>query len=88
MQRVQLGLDIWATGLDNEINRMITKSQALEIARQECARRGWPWNDHTTVKWGLFSYFVWGGGRKGGNLWIKVRKRDGSVMSATMSSSH
>jgi hypothetical protein len=63
---------------------MVTKERALEIAREECTRRGWPWNEQTSVKWGFFSYTVWGGGRKGGNLCMKIRKRDGEIISATM----
>jgi hypothetical protein len=64
---------------------MVTKEQALEIARQECGRRGWPWNEQTSVRWGLFALTGWGGGRKGGNLWMKIRKRDGEILSASMS---
>src|SRR5687767_2774818 len=43
----------------------VTKQEVLKIARAECERRGWPWNDQTTVRWGLLTYKVWGGGRKG-----------------------
>jgi hypothetical protein len=63
----------------------VTREQALEIARHECLDRGWAWNENTTVKWGMFSYTAWGGGRKGGNLCIRIRKRDGAILSATMS---
>ncbi len=63
---------------------MITKEQALEIARKECKQRGWPWNEHTTIAWGFICYTVWGGGRKGGNLMMKIRKRDGEIVSAGM----
>jgi len=63
---------------------MITKETALKIAREECARRGWPWQEQTWVKWGLFSYTIWGGARKGGNLIMRIRKKDGAVMSAIM----
>jgi hypothetical protein len=64
---------------------MIDKKSALKIARDECVRRGWLWNEKSIVKWGLFSYTVWGGGRKGGNLCIKIRKRDGKVLIASIS---
>ena len=70
--------------LAEEAADMVTKEQVLEIARQECTRRGWPWNEQTSVRWGLFAFTVWGGGRKGGNLCMKIRKRDGEVLSATM----
>jgi hypothetical protein len=64
---------------------MITKKQALEIARQECARRGWSWDEPVSVKWGFFCYTVWGGGRKGGNLCIRISKKTGEVVSAGVS---
>lgn len=62
----------------------ITKIEAKEIARKECEARGWPWREPITVRWGLFSYTVWGGGTKGGNLIIIIRKRDGVLLSADM----
>ena len=31
----------------------ITKADALRIAKEECARRDWPWNEHTTARWGI-----------------------------------
>jgi hypothetical protein len=58
----------------------ITKQEALAIARKECEQRGWLWNEQTTVRWGFFTYTVWGGGRKGGNLWVRIRKKDGVVL--------
>src|SRR6266478_2633995 len=74
---------ISATNLEEAIDIM-TKETALQIAREECARRGWVWNEQTSVKWGFFSYTVWGGGQKGGNLCMRIRKKDGAVISATM----
>jgi hypothetical protein len=62
----------------------ITKEDALKIAREECERHNWPWNKCSKVKWGFFSYTVWGGGRKGGNLFIKIRKRDGVIIQSSM----
>ncbi len=63
----------------------ITKEDALQIARSECERRGWAWNDQSTVKGGFFNFTVWGGGRKGGNLFMKIRKKDGAILQASMS---
>ena len=74
-----------STPRGNEAIDLMTKQTALQIAREECARRGWSWNEDTSVKRGLFAYTVWGGGRKGGNLCIKIRKKDGAVLSATLS---
>ena len=63
---------------------MITRAQALEIAREECARRGWPWNEPLSVKWGFIYYTIWGGGRKGGNLSMKIRKKTGEIVRVEM----
>jgi hypothetical protein len=76
--------DMWFIKSEGEDIDMVTKQQALQNAREECIRRGWPWNNQSKVKWGLFSYTVWGGGRKGGNLCFKIRKKDGSILSAAM----
>jgi len=57
----------------------------MTIARQECQKRGWPWREPVSVKWGIFSYTVWGGGTKGGNLCIKIRKSNGEIMNAGFS---
>jgi len=62
----------------------ITKADALRIAKDECTRRGWPWNEQTAVRWGLLNYTVWGGGRKGGNLYMKIRRKDGEVLQSSM----
>jgi hypothetical protein len=62
----------------------ITKEDALKIAREECVRQGWQWNDQTVVKWGFFSFTIWGGGRKGGNLFMKIRKKDGAILKSNM----
>jgi hypothetical protein len=64
---------------------MVTKEQAREIARQECHRRGWAWSEPVYIRWGLLCYTVWGGGRKGGNLVMKIRKSTGEVINAAMS---
>ena len=63
---------------------MISKAEAREIAKEVCKEKGFPWVEPVYVKWGLFSYFVWGGGRKGGNLTMRIRKKDGAVLSAGM----
>jgi hypothetical protein len=63
---------------------MITRKQALQIARDECERRGWPWNEQAFVQWGIFAFTVWGGGRKGCNLCVRVRKRDGAIVKSFM----
>jgi len=63
---------------------MITKANALKIAREECDKHGWPWREPVKVKRGLRVFTVWGGGRKGGNLCVKIRKKDGYVVSCGM----
>jgi hypothetical protein len=63
---------------------MITKQQAKEIAQNECQKKGWPWIEPIDVQWGIFNYTVWGGRRKGGNLIIKIRKKDGKIISSSI----
>ena len=62
----------------------ISKSEAKEIAKRYCEQQGWPWREPVSVRWGLLTYTVWGGGRKGGNLFMKIRKRDGEIIEAAM----
>ena len=62
----------------------INKDDAMRIARAECAKNGWVWNDDTTVRWGFFAFTVWGGGRKGGNLSMKIRKCDGAILHSSV----
>ena len=62
----------------------IDKQTALEIAKAECEKNGWPWPKQVSVKWGLTAYTVWGGGRKGGNLCIRIRKMDGALLSSNV----
>ena len=64
---------------------MITKEQAREIAKAECERRCWPWSEPIYVRWGFRHYGIWGGGRKGGNLCMRIRKKDGAIVFAAMS---
>ena len=64
--------------------RPITRSDALRIAKDECVRLGWPLNEHMTVKRGVFCFTVWGGGRKGGNLCMKIRKKDGAILQSSL----
>jgi hypothetical protein len=64
--------------------RVFTKADALRIAKDECIRRNWSWNEHTTVRWGIFNFTVWGGCRKGGNLFMKIRKKDGAILHSSM----
>lgn len=64
--------------------KKVTKDEAREIARRECERNGWPWVEPVSVRWGLLAYTVWGGGRKGGNLCVRIRKKDGAVLSSNM----
>jgi hypothetical protein len=63
----------------------MTKSEALEIAKQEAQRRDWQWMEPSKVDWGFFSYTVWShSGFRGGNVVAKVRKRDGTVLSIVL----
>lgn len=62
--------------------KVTNKEEARSIARAECERKCWPWVEPVYVRWGLFTYSIWGGGRKGGNLHMRIRKRDGAILSS------
>lgn len=60
---------------------MITKSEAKEVAINECAKRGWKWSEPVLVKWRLFSFVIWtNANRKGGNVCIRIRKKNGEIL--------
>jgi hypothetical protein len=58
----------------------IIKDQAIQIAREECVRRGLPLLEPVSVNWGLFRYRVWFGQIGGGHDAITIRRRDGKVL--------
>ena len=61
----------------------ITREDALQIAKEECDRRGWPWREPVAVYWRFTYWFVWTNARAmGAKAWIKVNKRNGKVCSA------
>lgn len=62
--------------------KVTSKEEARRLAQEECVRNGWPWTEPISVRWGIFAYTVWGGGRKGGNLCVRIRKRDGVILSS------
>ncbi len=64
---------------------MIKKAEALEIARNECAKRAWAWLEPVSVEWGLFHFTVRTNTEsRGGNVIIRVRKSSGLVTFATV----
>ena len=60
----------------------ITKTQALQIAKEECARREWKPLEPETVLWGFFNFHVRLGEPRGGHITMTIRKRDGEVLRA------
>ena len=61
----------------------MNKEQARAIARTECDRRGWHWQEPVNVHWGLFTFVVWTNAlSRGGNVCMKIRRRNGEVVSA------
>ena len=65
------------------MSRVSSKQQAREIAAALCAAREWPFTEPVHVKWRLFTYEVWTNAiTRGGNVFVRIRKRDGQVMSA------
>lgn len=57
----------------------ITKDDALRIAREECERRQWPWDDEVYIQSGFFHYRVWIGALRGAHVGVVIRKRDGHI---------
>jgi hypothetical protein len=65
----------------------MNRQRAREIAQEECKARGWDWIEPIHVHWRLLSYVVvTRADAKGGNARIRVRKRDGAVVSAGFAS--
>jgi hypothetical protein len=63
----------------------VTKADALVIARQECARREWPWAEPVLVHWGIFNFTIRTNTNcRGGNACFRVRKKDGAIVSADL----
>jgi hypothetical protein len=63
-----------------------SKEQALQLAIAAARERNWPWNEPVCVRWGFLSYTVVTNARsRGGNVRLKIRKRDGAVVSASLS---
>lgn len=61
---------------------MISKEQAVEIARAECERRGKPFLPEIKVSTGLIWYTVHTRAQGiGGNVFVRVGKRTGNVLS-------
>lgn len=58
----------------------ISRERAIELARQECERRGQPWEGPIGVH-GYFLYYsvVTHDDWLGGDIWIAVDKRDGHI---------
>ncbi len=63
---------------------VISRHQALALARAECDARGWPWREPVHVARGLGSYHVMTNARsRGGNVNIRIGVASGQVISAT-----
>jgi hypothetical protein len=65
--------------------RVSSKQQARGIAAAWCAGREWPFVEPVLVCWRPFTYQVWtNGSSRGGNVFVRVRKRDGQVLHASI----
>lgn len=59
----------------------MNKADALSIAKRECEARGIAWHEPALARWGLLQYTVTTNTRiRGGNVIIRVRKREGAVV--------
>jgi hypothetical protein len=67
-------------------NPVQNKEQALDAAIVAARERNWPWKEPICVRWGFLSYTVLTNARsRGGNVRLTIRKRDGAVISASLS---
>ena len=65
--------------------KVISKQQAREIAAAVCAKRDWPFAEPVLVHWRPFTYRVWtNASSRGGNVFVRIRKRDGKVLEASI----
>jgi hypothetical protein len=61
----------------------ISRSEAIKIAREECARRGWIWIDPAEASLGMRAWTIRTNSRGlGAKAIIKVHKRTGQVLRA------
>lgn len=68
---------------DFRLRKVTSKQQAREIAASACAFRGWPFVEPVLVSWRPFTYRVWtNASSRGGNVLMRIRKRDGDVFKA------
>lgn len=61
----------------------VSRFDALELARAECERRGWPWNEPVHLTEHLTRYTVWTNAEfRGANCVISIDSVSGEVLSA------
>jgi hypothetical protein len=59
---------------------MISRREALELARAEVERQDLPWTEPIGVHAGFWNYRVWTNkGTRGGNVIIRVNRRSGTA---------
>jgi hypothetical protein len=57
---------------------MISRAEAMELARAEVERAGLPWVEPISVHRGIWNYEVWTRSKsRGGNVIIQVNRRSG-----------
>lgn len=70
---------------DSAMKKVTSKQQAREIAAAVCAARDWPFTEPVLVSWRPFTYRIWtNSSSRGGNVFIRIRKRDGEVLDASI----
>lgn len=64
----------------------IDKEQAFRLAREECERRGWPWQEPIGISdgfrcWKIVTHVGW----MDSNVWMSIDHRTGEIMKASRS---
>ncbi|MBE1461850.1 hypothetical protein [Kibdelosporangium phytohabitans] len=66
---------------------LVTEERALEVARRECAERGWEWREPVRVTEGLREYVIMTNAvARGGNVWMAIDIHTGAVLRASLAS--
>jgi hypothetical protein len=59
---------------------MISRDDAVTLAREEVVRKGLVWTEPATVNFGFWNFRVWTrGDSRGGNIIIRVNRRSGAA---------
>ncbi|MGV8121902.1 MAG: hypothetical protein AB2L14_19245 [Candidatus Xenobiia bacterium LiM19] len=62
----------------------VSREEALKIAERICREKGWPWEKPHVSESGLYYDISTNWGRLGGNAFIRIEKKTGTVLNPHM----